>query len=106
MNLTGMSFDHGILNLANWVGNVIMPTLAAVEKEFAGSGVSFLYVDPTASDSGASIREMMKTHGLRGGVVHDKELALASALEARKFVPTGIALMLRCHCRLRPSEPA
>jgi hypothetical protein len=30
MNLTGMSFDHGILNLANWVGNVIMPTLAAV----------------------------------------------------------------------------
>ncbi len=30
MNLTGMSFDHGILNLANWIGNVIMPTLAAV----------------------------------------------------------------------------
>jgi len=30
MNLTGMSFNHGILNLANWVGNVIMPTLAAV----------------------------------------------------------------------------
>ncbi len=30
MNLTGMSFDHGILNLANWVGNVIMPTMAAV----------------------------------------------------------------------------
>lgn len=25
-----MSFDHGILNLANWTGNVIMPTLAAV----------------------------------------------------------------------------
>jgi hypothetical protein len=30
MNLNGMTFDHGILNLANWVGNVIMPTLAAV----------------------------------------------------------------------------
>ncbi len=30
MNLTGMSFDHGILNLANWVGNVIMPTMAAI----------------------------------------------------------------------------
>ena len=30
MNLSQMSFDHGILNLANWVGNVIMPTLAAV----------------------------------------------------------------------------
>lgn len=29
MNLQNMSFDHGILHLANWVGNVIMPTLAA-----------------------------------------------------------------------------
>lgn len=29
MNLGSMSFDHGILNLANWLGNVIMPTLAA-----------------------------------------------------------------------------
>jgi hypothetical protein len=25
-----MSFDNGILHLANWMGNVIMPTLAAV----------------------------------------------------------------------------
>ena len=30
MNLSQMSFDHGILHLANWVGNVIMPTLTAV----------------------------------------------------------------------------
>ena len=29
MNLGNMSFDHGILHLANWLGNVIMPTLAA-----------------------------------------------------------------------------
>ena len=25
-----MSFDQGVLNLANWVGNVIMPTLAGL----------------------------------------------------------------------------
>ena len=30
MNLANMSFDNGILHLANWAGNVIMPTLAAV----------------------------------------------------------------------------
>src|SRR5215469_3259091 len=30
MNLGNMSFDNGILHLANWMGNVIMPTLAAV----------------------------------------------------------------------------
>src|SRR5262245_12021662 len=29
-----------------------------------------------------------------------------SRLEARKSVPTGMLLTLRCHCRLRPSEPA
>src|SRR5215472_7413465 len=30
MNLGNMYFDNGILHLANWMGNVIMPTLAAV----------------------------------------------------------------------------
>ena len=28
MNLGNMSFDNGVLHLANWLGNVIMPTLA------------------------------------------------------------------------------
>lgn len=30
MNFAQMSFDNGVLHLANWMGNVIMPTLAAV----------------------------------------------------------------------------
>jgi hypothetical protein len=30
MNFSQMSFDSGVLHLANWVGNVIMPTIAAV----------------------------------------------------------------------------
>jgi hypothetical protein len=30
VNLGNMSFDQGVLNLANWVGNVIMPTLAGL----------------------------------------------------------------------------
>lgn len=30
MNVSQMSFDTGLLHLANWMGNVIMPTLAAV----------------------------------------------------------------------------
>ena len=29
MNLGNMTFDNGILHLANWMGNVIMPTIAA-----------------------------------------------------------------------------
>src|SRR3974377_114853 len=30
MDLSQMSFDHGILNLPDWVGNVVMPPLTAV----------------------------------------------------------------------------
>lgn len=30
MNLSNMSFDLGILQLANWLGNVILPTLSAL----------------------------------------------------------------------------
>jgi len=30
VNLSQMSFDNGMLHLANWTGNVIMPTLAAI----------------------------------------------------------------------------
>lgn len=29
MNLGNMSFDRGVLQLANWLGNVILPTVAA-----------------------------------------------------------------------------
>ena len=45
MNFSQMSFDNGILHLANWVGNVIMPTIAAVfiimaiVAVFKGTGV-------------------------------------------------------------------
>jgi len=30
VNLGNMSFDQAVLNLANWMGNVIMPTLAGL----------------------------------------------------------------------------
>ncbi len=60
----------------------LLPTLAAVEAEFAATGAAFLYVDPTASDSPEAIRGAVKQHGLKGAVVHDKDLAIASALKA------------------------
>jgi len=60
----------------------LMPTLAAVEQEFAGGGVAFLYVNPTATDSLTAIRGAVKQHGLKGAVVHDGNLAVATALNA------------------------
>ena len=60
----------------------LLPTLAAVEKEFAAGGAAFIYVNPTASDSPDAIRGAVKQHGLKGAVVHDKDLAVAAALRA------------------------
>ena len=59
----------------------LMPTLAAVEQEFAGSA-AFLYVNPTASDKPDAIRASARLHGLKGEMVHDQDLALAAALGA------------------------
>src|SRR6188472_109765 len=54
----------------------LLPTLAAVEKEFTAAGAAFIYVDPTASDSTDAIRSAVKQHGLKGAAVHDKTLAV------------------------------
>lgn len=60
----------------------LMPTLAAIEQEFAAGGAAFLYVDPVASDAKTAIHSAMKEHALQGPMIHDGELALAAALEA------------------------
>lgn len=60
----------------------LLPTLAAVEKEFAAAGAAFVYVNPTASDSMEAIAASIKQHGLAGGMVRDGDLAIASALQA------------------------
>ena len=59
----------------------LLPTLAAVEKEFAGS-TAFLYVNPTASDKPDAIRASAQQHGLKGAMIHDKDCTLAAALQA------------------------
>jgi len=59
----------------------LLPTLAAVEKEFAGAA-AFLYVNPTTSDKMDAIRASIQQHALRGAMVHDKDLTLSAALQA------------------------
>ena len=43
----------------------LLPTLAAVEKEFAAAGAAFVYVNPTASDSMEAIAAAL-TEGAKG----------------------------------------
>jgi len=59
----------------------LLPTLSAVEKECAGAA-AFVYVNPTASDQPDAIRASVQQHGLKGAMVHDKDLAVAAALQA------------------------
>ncbi len=42
-----MSFTHGILNLTNWAGNVILPTLAGLF--FAIAALKFARSEPHAA---------------------------------------------------------
>ncbi len=59
------------------------PSLAHLEKEFAGRGVSFLFVNPTATDSPADIMAVLKDNGIASRYVHDKEGRLTAALGAQ-----------------------
>ncbi len=51
------------------------PTLQRLEKEFAAKGVSFVFVNPTATDKPGD-------HGFTGRYVHDKDGKLTAALGA------------------------
>ncbi|HEY1171569.1 MAG TPA: redoxin family protein [Verrucomicrobiae bacterium] len=65
------------------VGKRYSATLAKLEKEYAAKGVTFLYVNPTETDTLESIREDVKAHGFKGRYVHDKADAFHHALHAK-----------------------
>lgn len=58
------------------------PSLARLEKEFASKGVSFLFINPTATDSLADIKTVLKDNGITSRYVHDKDGKLTAALGA------------------------
>jgi peroxiredoxin len=59
------------------------PSLAALEKEFAGKGVAFLFVDPMASDNPEELQTTATNNKWAGQVVHDKDGKLTAALGAK-----------------------
>lgn len=59
------------------------PTLAALEKEYSGRGVRFLWVDPVATDSRDSLRQWARDQGIQGPWVRDDRGALSAALGIR-----------------------
>lgn len=58
------------------------PSLARIEKQFAGRGVAMLYVNPLAADETAEMKADIAAQGLIGPYIHDTAGAFARALGA------------------------
>jgi Ca2+-binding EF-hand superfamily protein len=58
------------------------PTLAAIEDSAGKRGVSFIFVNPTASDDSQEQLSAARAHGLAGPVIHDLKGAFGRALGA------------------------
>ena len=60
-----------------------IPTLARIEREFAGKGVRFLLLAPTATDSDDALRALFLANGLSVPCTRDERGTLQAALRAR-----------------------
>jgi peroxiredoxin len=58
-------------------------SLSALEKEFQAKGFSFLFINPTATDSPEDIRASLKDHALAGRYVRDLDRRVTAALGAQ-----------------------
>lgn len=65
------------------VGKKYAPTLAKLEAEYTAKGVAFLFVNPTAADTPADIKNAIARHGFAGRYVHDTDGTVTAALGAR-----------------------
>ena len=59
------------------------PTWAALEREFSGRGVRFVWVDPVATDSPESLRRWARDLGLKGACLRDEDGRISKALGIR-----------------------
>jgi thiol-disulfide isomerase/thioredoxin len=59
------------------------PTLAELEARYRDQGVTFVFVNPNASETSEEIEQAVRTHGFRGPYVRDAKGELTRALDAR-----------------------
>ncbi len=64
------------------VSKRLLPTLAALEKEYAARGVAFLLVAPTKTDSDADLRAALAAAGLSAPCLRDPQSVLLKTLGA------------------------
>jgi len=59
-----------------------LPTLAALESEFAAKGIAFVFVNPIATDDAESMAKVIAGNKLAGPYIHDAKGALVAQLDA------------------------
>jgi hypothetical protein len=59
------------------------PTLAALERDYAGRGVKFIWINPVATDTPESIRRWVQDQGVLGPYLRDARGVFSSALGIR-----------------------
>jgi len=64
------------------VSKKYLPTFAKLEQEYISKGVTFIYVNPLASDKATDIQSAIADQKLTGTYIHDAEGTLAKALGA------------------------
>lgn len=78
------------------------PTLVALEKEYASRGVRFVWINPVATDSKASVRQWIREQGVQGPYVRDELGEIAKALGIRS---TAEVFVLMPPARFNSEEP-
>jgi peroxiredoxin len=64
------------------------PTLAAIEDEYKDRGITFVFVNPTNSDSLEAIQQTIQQQGLDGAYVRDPDGEIARAVGAMQTTDT------------------
>jgi thiol-disulfide isomerase/thioredoxin len=59
------------------------PTLADLQQRYRQRDVAFVFLNPNESESVEQLRDAIAAHGFHGPYVHDKDLEVIGALDAR-----------------------
>jgi thiol-disulfide isomerase/thioredoxin len=66
------------------------PTLAALEDSYSKKGVKFVFVNPSTTESGGEMSQLVKQLGLNGPYVHDPKGTWTQKLGAKTTTETFV----------------
>ena len=70
------------------VSKLYLPTIAKIQKRFLSQGITFLMIDPIATDKSASVKALAQIHHITAPIALDPNERIASLLGARTTADT------------------